>query len=272
MKHRILALLVCLALVLGSLSGLATAGAEEPTHAVVIACSDFQNFEDSNGGRYTGSYTNNIALVQRIAGVMPYETVDGFLCGGDYNFTETMNNVSQTQSGVQAIHDTMKDLYPDLAEDHMVLVQGNHDAAGTPGMAVTGPYEDEAYSVYAINEDDYMDYNRDEARIKQTADNLEAYLAEKAEADYDHPIFVITHLPLHFTTRTQKNGDGQYAHYLFDVLNRYGEELNLIFIYGHNHAFGYDSYMGGSSVFLQRGDEININCRDSEQGVRCRIH
>ena len=252
---RALALLLSLVLILSCLGSLRLpSAADEPVpDAVVVACSDFQNFEDSNGGGYTGSYTNNLALVNGILDAMDYPAIDGFVCGGDYNFTETMNSVSQTQTGIAALHDAVAARYPELPDERIVMVQGNHDAAGTPGMAVTGPYEADAYSLYVINEDDYMDRNTDEARIKATADKLAAWLSEKAAAEYSRPIFVATHLPLHFTTRTQKNGDGQYAHYLFDVLNEYGEQLNIIFLFGHNHAFGYDSYMGASSVLLQRG-------------------
>ena len=257
---RALALLLSLVLILSCLGSLRLpSAADEPApDAIVVACSDFQNFEDSNGGGYTGSYTNNLALVNGILDAMDYPAIDGFVCGGDYNFTETMNSVSQTQTGIAALHDTVAARYPELPDERIVMVQGNHDAAGTPGMAVTGPYEADAYSLYVINEDDYMDRNTDEARIKATADSLGSWLAAKAAADYRRPIFVATHLPLHFTTRTQKNGDGQYAHYLFDVLNEYGEQLNIIFLFGHNHAFGYDSYMGASSILLQRGDSVKI--------------
>jgi Uncharacterized protein conserved in bacteria len=231
---------------------------ESEPDAVLVACSDFQNFDDSNNGAYSGSYTNNIALVKRILNAMQYERIDGFLCGGDYNFAETINSVSQTQTGIDAVRNAVTDIYPTLPDERIVLVQGNHDATGTSGMASTGPYETDHYSIYVINEDDYMDRNTDEARIKATSEALAAWLEQKCEEDYDRPVFVATHLPLHFTTRTQKNGDGQYARYLFDVLNKYGDQLNLFYLFGHNHAFGYDSYMGASSIFLQRGDGINL--------------
>lgn len=34
--------------------------------------------------------------------------------------------------------------------------------------------------------------------------------------------------------------------------------LNIIFLYGHDHSNGWDDYLGGSAVYLQRGDTINI--------------
>ena len=90
---RALALLLSLVLILSCLGSLRLpSAADEPApDAIVVACSDFQNFEDSNGGGYTGSYTNNLALVNGILDAMDYPAIDGFVCGGDYNFTETMN-------------------------------------------------------------------------------------------------------------------------------------------------------------------------------------
>ena len=230
---------------------------ESEPDAVLVACSDFQNFDDSNNGAYSGSYTNNIALVKRILNAMQYERIDGFLCGGDYNFAETINSVSQTQTGIDAVRNAVTDIYPTLPDERIVLVQGNHDATGTSGMASTGPYETDHYSIYVINEDDYMDRNTDEARIKATSEALAAWLEQKCEEDYDRPVFVATHLPLHFTTRTQKNGDGQYARYLelsyfyrpvqytrntwfFSIYSHYGKTQ-----YYRDRPTGYNNYRGG---------------------------
>lgn len=35
--------------------------------------------------------------------------------------------------------------------------------------------------------------------------------------------------------------------------------LNIIFMYGHNHSNGWDDYLGGASVFLNKGDSILIS-------------
>ena len=59
--------------------------------------------------------------------------------------------------------------------------------------------------------------------------------------------------------RTKNDGDGMYANYIFDVLNEAGSYgLNIIFLYGHDHSNGWDDYLGGSSVYLAKGDGINI--------------
>ena len=45
---------------------------------------------------------------------------------------------------------------------------------------------------------------------------------------------------------------------IFDVLNEYGKQLNIIFLFGHNHSDSDDDYLGGGSVYLKEGDSILI--------------
>jgi hypothetical protein len=59
--------------------------------------------------------------------------------------------------------------------------------------------------------------------------------------------------------RTYCNGDAKDADLLFNVLNDAGAKgLNIIYLFGHDHAQGWDDYMGGASVYLRVGDKINI--------------
>lgn len=115
------------------------------------------------------------------------------------------------------------------------------------------------YGVFVINEDDYMWTNSNEQTIKQTAQSLLEYMNGKISAQYDRPIFVVSHLPLHYSMRTKTGGDAMYAKYIFDVLNEAGSKgLNIVFLFGHNHSNGGINYLGGSAVFLQKGDNILI--------------
>ena len=101
--------------------------------------------------------------------------------------------------------------------------------------------------------------NHDESTIKRTAQNLIEYMNGKLAARYDKPIFVVSHLPLHYSMRTKKDGDGQYVNYIFDVLNKAGEKgLNIFFLFGHDHSNGWDDYLGGARVYLKKGDTIQI--------------
>ncbi len=111
-----------------------------------------------------------------------------------------------------------------------------------------------------------MWYNSDEQTVKLAAQNLIEYLNGKLEEGYEKPIFVVSHLPLHYTMRTRQDGDGRYAHYFFDALNEAGEKgLNLFFLYGHDHSNSWDDYLGASAVYLAKGDNINISYGKKEE-------
>ena len=245
--------LISLILVLFTLIGLMpmnAVAAESGDPIIVIAGSDFQN---SSGHTKTASLTAGI--LSQITG--DYSHADGFLFAGDYDY-----NYNDSANGKAKLQETVLSAYPDLSTDAMVWVQGNHDSDSLVGstLSSSGAHDAEGYGVYVINEKDYMWYNDDEATIRSTATKLETYLNTKRNAQYTSPIFVVSHLPLHYSMRTLKGGgDGKHANYIFDVLNEAGEAgLNIIFLFGHNHSHGWDDYLGGASIYLERGDKINI--------------
>ena len=219
---------------------------------VVIAGSDFQNPSGNTAGAQT---VTGILNQMYSAG---YTVADGFLFCGDYDYS-TVGNKSSTEAGITALKNAVTGTYSTLKEPQMVMIEGNHDSADASGLAASGAHDSTEYGVYVINEDDYMWNNSNEATIKATADSLDAYLNAKIQAGYSKPVFVVSHLPLHYSMRTKNDGDGMYANYIFDVLNEAGAAgLNIIFLYGHDHSNGWDDYLGGSSVYLAKGDQINI--------------
>ena len=217
----------------------------------VLAGSDFQNtFRDhSAGAAYVTTLLNQITA-------SGYTNMDGFLFAGDYDYDydDPAAGKAALQNAVQAVYGT---------DMHEVYVEGNHDSqyfnlVGTT-LSASGNNDADEYGVYVIHESDYMWYNDDETTIKNTAAALDDYLDDKIAEEYEKPIFVISHLPLHYSMRTKNDGDGMYANYIFDVLNEAGAAgLNIIFLFGHNHSNGWDDYLGGAAVYLKKGDSINI--------------
>lgn len=237
--------LVCLA---AGIFPCVQADAEESEPVVILAGSDFQAETNESSAANVKSI---ISAVKRAG----YTNIDGFLFGGDYN-TEYDDKTEE----IQFLKDTVKGEYPGLEDDKMVFVQGNHDPAESKGLSKSGENDTDDYGVYVIHEDDYMWYNNNETTVKNTAAALEAYLKSKAEENYSHPIFVFSHLALNYSKRTYNDGDGMYAKYIFDVLNKYGGEgLNIIFLFGHDHNNKYDDYIGGSAIYLAKGDTIYIS-------------
>lgn len=252
---KLLALLLALVMMLSLLPTSVLATGSEPT--VVIAGSDFQ----ARNGNAAGATIVN-GVIDRIK-ADSYTKLDGFLFAGDYSVGATK------AADVTYLKDTILAAYPELTDDTMVLIQGNHDNASEYGGAeaglvgnvidVSGAHDAENYGVYVINEQDYMWRNSSETTIKNTAASLKGYLDAKRNAEYAKPIFVVSHLPLHYCMRTNNDGDGMYANYIFNVLNEAGNAgLNIIFMFGHNHSHGWDDYLGGAAIFLTKGDKINI--------------
>ncbi len=216
------------------------------TVTTVIACTDFQH---PNGNESGATTVKGLLNTVKSYGIT---SADGFLCCGDYNYG---------QGNTAAAIDTLRDAVSDVVNKNMVFVRGNHDEAVTAnvGLSQSGNNDTDAYGVFVINETDYMRTNSNENTIKKTAQNLINYLNDKLQAGYNKPIFVLSHLPLHYSMRTRQDGDAMHASYIFDALNAAGKKgLNIFFLYGHDHAHGWDDYLGGAAVYLKKGDSILI--------------
>ncbi len=246
-SKRIISFILCITMLLCMLPTIVIAVEPATTVTTIIAASDFQN----ESGNVAGAQT--LTTLLEVIGNNGVNSADGFFCCGDYDYEYT-----DTKNGI----DTIKTTLQNVVSENLVFVQGNHDSSiGTNGMAQSGNNDpaSDAYGVFVINEDDYMWHNSDEKTIKRTAQNLVEYLNAKIETGYSKPIFVLSHLPLHYSMRTKYDGDGKYANYIFDVLNEAGQKgLNIVFMFGHNHSNGWDDYLGGAAIYLAKGDKINI--------------
>ncbi len=256
---RILSALLCLAMLVGILpasvlaEGIAAA-IEDANTIYVLAGGDFQE-----AGDHTASAENVTNILATIKG--KYPTMDGFLFIGDYD-CETHEDYTQTDSGIAKLMETVQASYSNINHANSILAQGNHDdeheyidgsTTGTYG------YDLDGYAAFVLNEDQYPNGGGTKSGIEELANTLDSWLQDKIADSYTAPIFIVSHLPLAFTTRTNTQGDGMYAKYIFDVLNNAAAEgLNIFFLHGHNHAYGYDEYLGGHAIYLAKGDKINI--------------
>lgn len=251
---KICLILLCFITVLTSCNTTDTPTIEEKTEVKeiisrVFACSDYQ----AERGHFSSEENLLEVLVKIEEDGKDY--ADAFFACGDYDYEYT-----DSKAGIETLKNAMS-YYVD--EENMYFVQGNHDELipGSDGLNASGNNdpEDGKFGVFIINEDDYMWYNNDEDAIKNIANELEEYLNDKIKESYTKPIFVLSHLALNYSMRTFFDGDGQYAKYIFDVLNEAGKNgLNIVYLYGHNHSNGWDDYLGGASVYLPKGDNILI--------------
>ena len=260
--------LLCLVM-LTALAALSGCAREEPITAV-YAASDFQPYASSKDDPDRGRiYMQTIIQKMKKDG---YDIQSALICG-DYSKTgNTWKNVNPelNNTGVAAVAGLLNGELG-LTYDDTVYVQGNHDPAGTTGLAPFGANDTGHYGVFVIHEDNFQwkqgvgDSTGNEgtdaaALAADTAAELEAYLRAKVEEKYEKPIFVCSHVPLHYSHRTltMSSQDNIHAKLIFDVLNEYGRQLNIIFLFGHNHSDSDDDYLGGGSVYLPEGDTILI--------------
>ena len=214
---------------------------------VLLAGSDLQ---------HASGYESAVRNVKKILGAIldaGYDHADGAFFCGDYNW-----DFGDSVSGLANLRLAVREKFP-MKSDNILVVQGNHDSAEMPGLSPAGANDTENYGVFILHEDDYMLYNDQQQTVKETSERLKVYLDEKIEQKDTRPIFVLAHLPLHYSMRTYYQNDACYANYIFDVLNSAAEHgLNLFYLFGHNHSYSWDDYLGGSAIYLAKGDTICI--------------
>ena len=238
-------------------------GAAGTDSTVVIAGSDFQNKSGDEAGAAT--VTSILTQIQK-----DYTSVDGFLFAGDYD-QNTHNSNTEVTKGITALMKAVQDKYSNINYDNTILVQGNHDNAHN-AIDATGGHDFDGYGTFVLNEDDYPDGNSSSSGVQSLADNLTKYLNGRLETVPNEPVFVVSHLPLHYSYRTYNNGNGVYAKYLYDAMYAAANEgLTIFFLFGHNHSGDHDSYLGGSSIFLTPEDSIWL-CQPGNQKSKPEEH
>ena len=245
-------LLCCAAVVLIVLGIFIGYSHSSAPHAVIWAGSDLQ-----------GEGRDGVVLEQLLSCVKKngYRSLDEALFLGDYS---SAYDTERSSEGIGIVCDRFARAFG-MDGDDILFLQGNHDPEDTGGLDAGGAYEREEYIVYLIHEGDYPAYADEDNAVfvEETAARLDAYLTALAAAGDNRPVFVMTHVPLHMSWRE----DNRYAGLLVDVLNRAGEAgVNLIVLFGHNHSDDYDSYLGGSCIYLAAGDDMLVPDRSAAYG------
>ncbi len=247
---KLISMLLCAVLIFAAaLPAFATEPVFAPqAYANILTGSDFQDFGTKAYDRFG-----------RVLGLMKADglpTPDAMLVGGDYTkvlFDYAVPGISQIRSNLVSV-------YPDADPDAVVCIQGNHDNPSS-GFVKNGLYDMGAYNLYVINEDDFPFLQPFRPGIgcvvRDAAKKLQNSLNALIETGDLRPVIVMTHLPLHHTTRTLY-GENMFASYIFDALNEAGKTLDLIFLFGHQHSGAYDDYIGGSVNFMNPGDTLRV--------------
>ena len=246
----VLALLMLFSMAPTSIFTLSVSAVQSDAYATVITASDFQSSDIT---------VNYLQILRQIVAAGYTETPDAILCGGDYNGN------SGTATDVQKVFDDTRTVYPGMTDDKFVIVQGNHDDAHEL-LTPSGFHEFQDFVVYSINEDDFKTGQSGrsgyDAVVRERAEDIRTNLSNMVATGDTRPVFVITHVPFHHSTRSSY-GDNLYSKYIVDVLNEMGQYLDIISLFGHNHSSDYDDYIGGSVNYIARGETMRVPIPDT---------
>ena len=269
------------------------ATATETPDAVIYAASDFQWYtENPEADDRTKSKQVMMDIIAGIKNDTDYKAVTHAIFLGDYSKVtrpyKGWTDSTQGDKGLETIATVLGDkvngfgLTSKRSEnksltgtsnsgDHVIYVQGNHDLNATKGLDASYGHDMGAFFVFVMHEEDFPwkqggtlaqsgNATDHKTAVENTAKELDQFLAERIRNKDTEPIFIAAHVPLHYTRRTTSSGDGdnKYAKMIVDVLNKYGDKLTIIYLFGHNHSDNYDDYLGGPVVFLPAGESMPV--------------
>ena len=176
--------------------------------------------------------------------------------------TADMKFVAEESAGIDAGAEDSSDMN---AADRILFVQGNHDRM-TEQITPSGLHDCGDYLIYVFNTEEDFPWKQGKvsgclAKVRRSSAAMKECFDELISKGETRPVFIAGHVPLHFTARTSSRhttGDNLYSSLVFDVVNEAAKELDIIYLFGHDHSKGWDCYIGGSSVYKAKGDTILI--------------
>ncbi len=194
------------------------------------------------------------------------EQIDAVIMCGDYTNDRKLHDYQLSpEESISEIRETAKSRISGLNDDNIIFVQGNHDAL-TESITASGLHEFDDYLVYVLNTENDFPWKQGKVagalkKVKASSAKLKECLGELAAKGETRPVIIAGHVPLHFTARTSSRhstGDNLYSSLIFDVVNEAANDLDIVYLFGHNHSKGWDCYLGGGSIYMIAGEKILI--------------
>jgi len=176
--------------------------------------------------------------------------------GGDYIYDD-MAYMVNWENVYSILVDVLSTTYPDAA---YVFTTGNHDKEVNGGISeadfkrifgfdrVGVSYVGDDYEIFHIGAQGNTSGVDKEMFYEADIQALDTYLASRVGSG--KVIFIQTHWPLHraynWSWRNIQNADK-----MIDTMNKYGDDLDIVFLWGHNHYTDTNRH-----TIRQRGDSI----------------
>lgn len=236
-----------------------TASTAEQPNATLVFASDYIYDQSLSTGQSSTALSGILDQIYSVG-----NSVDQAVFCGDYTSGSTNSNYNaDATAAISEIDGTVdSSLGTNVAT---MFLQGEKDSWNASLMAATGAYEFDDYILYIINTEGYNPSEQgsysSESTVQATANALNTYLQGLIASGDPRPVFIATHVPLHMSSRTSSRyttGDNMYASHLFSIINQAAQQLDIIYLYGHNNEDGWDSYLGGSVNYLPVGSSIYV--------------
>ena len=197
-------------------------------------------------------------------------TPDAALICGDYTNDAKLHDYQLSpEDSIAEIRSVLEEEAPSVKSDDVIFVQGNHDRL-TESISESGLHEFDSYLVYVLNTENDFPWKQGVTpgclkKVTEASEAMKDCLDSLIAQGETRPLIIAGHVPLHYTARTSSRhttGDNLYSSLIFDVVNEAAADLDIIYLFGHNHSKGWDCYLGGSSVYKAPGDTILLPAFD----------
>lgn len=232
---------------------------DETPNAVILAASDYQydsHFKDP---------------ADTLRGLIRAVYADGkkpeaLLFCGDYTNDARLHDYQLSpEEPIGEIRSIIGEEAPSIKSENTLFVQGNHDSL-SESIAESGLHEYDEYLVYVLNTENDFPWKQGKVagchlKVARAASEMEKCFDKLIAEGETRPVIIAGHVPLHYTARTSSRhttGDNLYSSLIVDVLNDAAMDLDIIYLFGHNHSKGWDCYLGGSCVFIEPGYDMLV--------------
>ncbi len=242
--------------------------ADNDANAVIFAASDYQADPHFD---YPEDNLDRILLAVDHDGVHPDAAI---ICGDYTNDAKLHDYQLSPEESIEEIRNVINKDAPFVNEDNIIFVQGNHDRL-TESISESGLHEYDDYLVYVLNTENDFPWKQGKVqgchfKVSRSASEMKKCFDKLIEEEETRPVIIAGHVPLHYTARTSSRhttGDSLYSSLIFDVVNEAANDLDIIYLFGHDHSKGWDCYLGGSCVYKAPGDKIIIPEFDDNDAV-----
>ena len=229
-----------------------TDGAPE---AIIFAASDYQADPHFDTPEQT---LRSLLKAVTGDGVSP----DSALICGDYTNDAKMHDYQLSpEDSIAEIRGVFGEEAPSVKD--IIFVQGNHDRL-TESISESGLHEFDDYLVYVLNTENDFPWKQGVTpgcmkKVTEASEAMKSCFDKLIAEGETRPVIITGHVPLHYTARTSSmhtTGDNMYSSLIFDAVNDAAADLDIIYLFGHNHSKGWDCYLGGSCVYKAPGDTM----------------